>query len=132
MDPGGDHERIEVRRIGSGQPVMRSARSPKSFDCNEEPGVAAMNSVPQARDGSRFTVDLARPDGTYQVGPKGAERRIRGYRQALDWLRREHRAGRGAHWRRPSASSGVRGIVKAVRWVEVERSPAPSKTQSRS
>jgi hypothetical protein len=86
-----------------------------------EPEMAVVGSVPVASDGSRFAIELALPDGSFQVGPKGAERRIHGYREALEWLAHEHRAGRGAYWRRPSATSGMRGIVKAVRWIDSNR-----------
>jgi hypothetical protein len=75
--------------------------------------------VPEAADGTLFTPDLARPDGTFRIGPKDDERVVKGYRDALSELRRMDKP----YWRRPSATSGIPGIVVGVRWVEVDSVP---------
>jgi hypothetical protein len=71
--------------------------------------------IPEAKDGSRFTADLVLPDGTYRIGPKGDERNVHGYREALDALE----SMSIPRWRRPNASSGMAGIVTGVRWISV-------------
>lgn len=69
--------------------------------------------VPVARDGSMFLPDLRRAGG-FTVGPKGHERRIESYEEAIAYLQDQP----SASWRRPNAS-GNWGIVTAVRWMEV-------------
>jgi hypothetical protein len=73
--------------------------------------------IPEAADGSRFTPDLIHRDGSFQIGQWPHEVRVFGYDQALASLR----SMEVARWRRPSATSGKPGIVRAVRWVEVDR-----------
>ncbi|WP_211100143.1 hypothetical protein [Azospirillum halopraeferens] len=65
-----------------------------------------------ARDGTAFVPELGNGSG-YTIGPKGAERKVGDYYQAL----RELRAMPKACWRRPNAV-GNWGIVTAVRWEE--------------
>jgi hypothetical protein len=67
--------------------------------------------VPVAKDGSMFTPDLVR-NGAYQIGPKGAERRLASYREALQHLQLMDRAA----WRRPNAADRW-GIVMATHWL---------------
>lgn len=70
--------------------------------------------VPVARDGSLFCPDLGR-DGAFTVGPKGAERKIAGFREALAELQRMP----VPFWRRPN-EKGAWGIVRGVQWERYE------------
>lgn len=66
--------------------------------------------VPVARDGTAFIPELGN-SRAYTIGPKGEERKVADYRQALQELR----AMPKACWRRPN-DAGNWGIVTAVRW----------------
>ncbi|MEN8261761.1 MAG: hypothetical protein ABFS02_14550, partial [Pseudomonadota bacterium] len=72
--------------------------------------------VPEAGDGTRFLPELRRRKG-YQIGPKGAERYVSDYFQAL----RELQTMTPPYWRRPSRSTHVYGIVKGVAWRSISR-----------
>lgn len=76
--------------------------------------------VPQAADGSLFTPDLIRWDGTYQIGPQYAEKIVDGYWMALRLM--HHMSA--PSWRRPGRRSKKKtdpSIVKAVRWVTINK-----------
>lgn len=71
--------------------------------------------VPVAKDGSWFSLGLARATG-FTVGAKGSEKVFAEYHDAL----RELRIMDAARWRRPN-SKGNWGIVTAVRWESPDR-----------
>lgn len=68
--------------------------------------------VPRAKDGSIFHPGLRTAKG-FQIGPKGQERIVNGFREALAALQ----AMPTPYWRRPSATSGTPGIVRGEEWV---------------
>lgn len=70
-------------------------------------------SVPVAKDGSMF-LPVLRRGGVFTVGPKGGERRIENYEEAIAYLQSQP----AACWRRPNAN-GNWGIVTAVKWLEL-------------
>jgi hypothetical protein len=76
--------------------------------------------VPFARDGSGFGPHLRRAGG-FMIGAKGAERRVVGYLEALEVLRRMS----PPCWRRPNGA-GNWGIVTGVEW---RAPPAHSATE---
>lgn len=67
--------------------------------------------VPVAKDGSCFSMRCKQPKG-FRVGPKGDEKYYETFLEALAALDDME----DAYWRRPSATSGVFGIVKGLRW----------------
>ena len=73
-----------------------------------------MIEVPVARDGSWFHPGLKRRQG-YQIGPKGKEKYVDDYFDALNQMRKMH----APYWRRPSKTTGVPGIVTATSWRSV-------------
>jgi hypothetical protein len=75
--------------------------------------------LPVARDGSVFHPVLARKDG-FQVGPKGDERYIETFEEALAELQRMA----VPYWRRPN-EKGKPGIVRGVRWERYDLSALP-------
>ena len=74
-----------------------------------------INGVPVSRDGSWFSPDTV-SGGRYTIGPKGAERKIANYFEALAELMKMPTP----RWRRPNGQ-GNRGIVAAVRFDRVRR-----------
>lgn len=68
--------------------------------------------VPRARDGSLFHPGL-RAGGGFRIGPKGDERTVDSFREALAELQ----AMSVPYWRRPNAISGTPGIVRGEDWV---------------
>lgn len=68
--------------------------------------------VPRAGDGSIFHPGLRTKSG-FRIGPKGDERTVGSFREALAVLQ----AMPVPFWRRPSATSGTPGIVRGEDWV---------------
>lgn len=68
--------------------------------------------VPYCKDGSWYHPGLSYADGLYRVGPRGGEHTVESYQQALQLLREMPIAC----WRRPSAQSGMLGMVSATHW----------------
>lgn len=68
--------------------------------------------VPRAKDGSIFHPGLRSENG-FQIGPKGQERIVDGFRDALAALQ----SMPTPYWRRPSATTGKPGIVRGEDWV---------------
>lgn len=73
-------------------------------------------SVPVAKDGSFFNVNLKRKKG-YTIGKKGEERPYELFIEALSALEKMTTP----YWRRPSQTTGVPGIVRGVRWESKSR-----------
>ena len=73
--------------------------------------------VPEAADGSRFLPDLRQATG-FQIGPKGDERMIEDYEEALEELAHMKKPA----WRRPSPTSNIRSVITGIRWVRIDRS----------
>lgn len=67
-------------------------------------------STPYARDRTKFDATTCRQPGGYQVGPKAAECWFTDYDDALRFLL----SSSVPYWRRPSATSGIFGIVTGV------------------
>jgi hypothetical protein len=88
---------------------------PRHFDKNRPPLVRPVF-VPVARDGGMFHPGLRR-NGTYSVGPKGAETHIADFDAALDALQRMP----AAYWHRPN-EAGAWGVVRAVEWLRLDMS----------
>jgi len=84
------------------------------MDRESEPTVEAIEGeilwVPFATDKTEFHPSHCLRAGHYKIGPKGAEREIADYREALDSLARMRPS---AHWRRPN-TAGNWGIVTAI------------------
>jgi len=70
------------------------------------------SSLPQAKDGTKFTVETRNTKGIYTVGEKGDEQKFGDFNEALAYLKTMTKA----KWRRPNAN-GNWGIVSAVDWV---------------
>lgn len=73
--------------------------------------------VPYAKDGSWFHPSRCRNSRGYTIGPKGSERPVSDYFEALEALARSPTP----HWRRPN-SAGNWGIVAGVNWQRKELS----------
>lgn len=69
--------------------------------------------VPVARDGSVFNARLKTAKG-FRIGPKGDEFLVETLEEALSAFKKMP----SPHWRRPSRTSGIPGIVTGVRWEE--------------
>ena len=70
--------------------------------------------VPIANDGTVFSPQLCNKKGTYQVGPKGEEKKFPNFVEALEHLKKLPTA----YWRRPNPK-GNWGAVKAKDWVKL-------------
>jgi hypothetical protein len=75
--------------------------------------------LPVARDGSVFHPGLARKQG-FQVGPKGEERFIEDFGEALSELHRMDIP----YWRRPN-EKGKPGIVRGIKWERYDLNALP-------
>lgn len=75
--------------------------------------------LPVARDGSMFHPGLRRAQA-YTIGPKGAERQVADFQEALRQLQQMPTP----HWRRPN-ESGHWGNVAGVRWERVDLADNP-------
>ena len=72
--------------------------------------------IPNGAHGRRrtiFDLDCSYADGSFRIGPRRENLRVETYEQALAALR----AMEVARWRRPSATTGIHGLVTGVRWV---------------
>lgn len=86
------------------------------FQSYQPPRSDSQLSVPVAKDGSFFNVNLKRKKG-FTVGKKGEEEHFETFKEALIALDRMPTP----YWRRPSKSTGVHGIVKGVKWESKSR-----------
>lgn len=75
--------------------------------------------LPVARDGSGFHPGLARKNG-FQIGPKGDERFMETFEEALEELHRMEIP----YWRRPN-EKGKPGIVRGIKWERYDLSDLP-------
>jgi len=67
---------------------------------------------PFAKDGSTLDEACRYKDGQFRVGPKGQHVKFDDLEEAIVYMKL-HNVN---HWRRPSATSGVPGVVTAVAW----------------
>jgi hypothetical protein len=68
--------------------------------------------VPMSKDGSKFDRHSCLRAGGYWVGPKGSERKIGRFEDAVEALKRMAEP----RWRRPNRRANW-GLVKGVKWV---------------
>jgi hypothetical protein len=76
--------------------------------------------LPVARDGSAFHPGLARKNG-FQIGPKGDERFVKTFEEALEELHRMEIP----YWRRPN-EKGKPGIVRGLKWERYDLNALPA------
>jgi hypothetical protein len=76
--------------------------------------------LPVARDGSVFHPGLARKNG-FQIGPKGDERFVEAFEEALEQLHRMEIP----YWRRPN-EKGKPGIVRGIKWERYDLNDLPA------
>lgn len=94
--------------------IWREQPEPSHAQEPEEP-VENPIFVPVARGGSVFHPGVER-NGRFTVGPKGDERQVGDFEQALEELQRMP----SPFWRRPNDKNAY-GIVRGVRWVRLDR-----------
>lgn len=109
----GDSKQVEVPM----EPAFEWLKTREGFKWYQPANSPDEITVPVARDGSCFSSKCKQGKG-YAIGKKGNERYYATLADALTALKEMD----VPYWRRPSAGSGIPGIVKGVGWIAKSRS----------